>query len=190
MGTALHRAGAVDADGVVALGLMTVRHTQGRLADLLPQLQVLAAEYDATADILALALLAAGRPDEAGAARRSPGPIRRDFFRTLFLAVRGLAVVALGDAAEADEVYAALLPHERHLAGIGTGSYVLCPVAQVLGDLAVRLDRPADAEGHYRTALDLAERCGNDHWRRAARAGLSALVTDPAPGTSGPQVDR
>jgi hypothetical protein len=190
MSAALRRAGAVDADGVVALGIITVRLTQGRMAELVPQLQVLAAGYDSAGDALALALLAAGEPDAARAARRSLPPIRRDFFRSLFLAVRGLAVAALGDRAEAAEVYEALLPHAGHLAGVGTGAYVLGPVAQVLGDLAVRLDRPADAEGHYRTALDLAERCDNDHWRRAAQAALAALGADRASGPSGSQVDR
>jgi hypothetical protein len=54
------------------------------------------------ADLLALALHAAGRTDEARRARTSPGPIRPDFFFTFLTSLRAMAIVALDDRDAAD----------------------------------------------------------------------------------------
>jgi hypothetical protein len=152
-----------------------------RLRDLYP---------DVVADSLALALAGAGRDAEARAVGVAQGPIRRDFFHVLFQAMRGLAVVAIGRPEDVAASYEALLPYRDRLAGASTGSYVLCPVGQVLGDLAVAMGRAADAAEHYREALDLAERCANAHWRRQAADALALLQVGGATAPSAPQADH
>jgi DNA-binding SARP family transcriptional activator len=191
VGEALRRTGAVDADGIVAMGVMTVRMTQGRLPELLPTLWQLLDTYpDVVTDPLALALAGEGRSREAREVLLPMRPIRRDFFQILFLTVRGLALAALGERAGAAEVYEALLPHRGKLAGAQTTAYVVGPVGRVLGDLAVLLDRPEEAAGHYAVAVELAERCGNEHWRRAAAEPLALLQADDVPAPSAPQADH
>jgi hypothetical protein len=188
---ALLRVGANNVDGIVALGVVTVRHTQGRLVELLPMLENLAAEYpDSIADTLAIALVESGRVAEAHAAVTARGPIRHDFLELIFRTLRGRAAVALEDREEAAVTYAALLPFAGRVAGIGTGSYALCPVAQVLGDLAALLGRPEDAAGHYRTAVEVALTCGSLPWRRTAEASLDRLQVGDAAAPSRPQADH
>lgn len=171
----IHTLGDADAEGIGALGLMTLRITQGRLAELLPMIQMMYERYGkVTADPLALALVELGRVDEARAVRVDLPPVGRDFFRTLFLSIRAQVVVALGERDEAVGLYDELLPYCGFLAS-SSGSFALGPLDTPLGGLARLIGRPEVAGEHYRTALALAQRCGSQPWADAARAGLAAL---------------
>ncbi|MEU4579522.1 BTAD domain-containing putative transcriptional regulator [Nonomuraea sp. NPDC023979] len=160
--------------GLLALGLYGMRLLRGDLTPLLPRLEPLAAYEpwrDQTAELYALALCHAGRVAEARALVPVPArPLRRDYFWHLLTAVRGLLGVALDDRARAACAYEELLPYDGQPVG-GTGYLAVWPTAQVLGDLAAYLGRPA--EPHYRQALEVAERAGVAAWREAARAALA-----------------
>lgn len=177
VGHTMRRMAAVDADGVAGLGILLVRLTQGRIGEMEPMLRGLHGIYgDVVADVLALSLASLGRLDEARAVhRRSPAQPRHDFLKLLFLAIRGLTVAVLGEREEAQAAYDSLLPYADRIAGASTAVYVLCPVGQVLGDLAALLDRPGDAARHYTAALGMATACGSAPWQAAARKGLESL---------------
>jgi hypothetical protein len=168
--------GSVDAEGLALLSLFTLRLTAGRLAELVPALQALHQVFGAmAADPLALALDASGRRAEAERIYRSGGWPRPDFFQVLLIALRGMAAVAVGARDDAPAIRERLLPFADQLAGGGTGSFIVGPVGQVLGDLALLLGRPDEAREHYQRALDLCRRIRSPIWAETASASLRKL---------------
>jgi hypothetical protein len=133
-------------------------------------------------DAYALTLAAAGRLDEALEVASARHPIPRDIrFKTL-MALRGLTGLALNDFDRIIEAYNGLRPLEDEVAGGDTGGYaVLLPVAQLLGDLAVRLDQQRTAGGHYRKAREMAERADVPQWMTAAREALGRTIAQFKP---------
>ncbi|MFB4315425.1 BTAD domain-containing putative transcriptional regulator [Actinomadura sp. 21ATH] len=168
--------------GMAFLGVFCLRLIQGREGELVEQARWLRDRWPhvaGTADLYALALAGAGRPAEARRAVRGAGPVRLDYFFDLVMAIRGRRAMVLEDPETAAEAYAALLPYRDHIAGGGTAVVTLGPVAQTLGDLALFLDRPAEAAAHYRHAAGIAARIGAAAWRSIAAEALRALG-DPA----------
>lgn len=165
-----------DGTGMIALAQFSVQLSLGNIAQ---HAQILGAIDSAANDVLcdpiALTLLAADRRTEAERARRAVRPVRHDFFHSLLLTTRGMAVAAIGGDEEVAAVYEELLRYRGELGGADTGCYVVGPVDTVLGDLALRLGRPDRAADLYRAAVDLAERCGNAVWARSARDRLQVL---------------
>jgi tetratricopeptide (TPR) repeat protein len=129
----------------------------------------------ATADLLALALAAAGRTDEARQVVEDAGPVRPDYFYELALALRARRAIVLGDRDLARDCLAALLPFADHIAGGASAVATIGPIAHTLGDLAAFLGRPDEAAGHYRHAIGIAGLMGVEHWSRAAAEALRAL---------------
>ncbi|MBO3750371.1 AAA family ATPase [Streptosporangiaceae bacterium NEAU-GS5] len=171
----------VGAHGIALLGL---RVTQARMAELVPRLTVMHEQYGhLIVDMLALVLLAAGRTDEARQIRRERGPLRHDYYFSAAAAARGLAVAQIGDPAEIRETRDLLLPLRDRIPGASSMSTAMLPVAHILGDLALALGEEAEAAGHYRHALEVAERFGAAHWAAGARAALARLgsKTPPSP---------
>ncbi|TMR92958.1 ATP-binding protein, partial [Nonomuraea basaltis] len=160
--------------GIYALAVFGLRWTAGRLASFVPDIEqhYLNLPWRAQlAELYALALAHAGRLEDARAlAAAERPPIRRDYFWHVLTAVRGMLGVAVDDKSRAEAAYEALLPFSAETIG-GTGYLAVWPTAQVLGDLAAYLGRPAAA--HYREALEVAERAGIEPWAEAARAGLA-----------------
>lgn len=149
---------------------------KGRPAEVLPELREALSVYGALAgDSLALALIDAGRPDEARAVRAERPPIRQDFFYSLFLTARALAVVALEERDEAEGLLAELLPLRDVVAGAASVCLALRPVAQTLGDLALLLGRTDQAADHYAHAATVARRWQAPRWLADAEAALAAL---------------
>ncbi|TSD93632.1 AAA family ATPase [Skermania sp. ID1734] len=164
-----------DADAVLGLSMFTLAVTTGRLADLVGPLTAIVSDADdAVKDPLALAMCAAGRREEARALRRAIRPVRQDFFHSLLLAVRGMAVVELCETAEAGEAFERLAHYRGQLAGADTGCFVVGPVDTVLGDLAALLGRRGVAREFHDAAVVLADRCGNTVWSNSARSRLDA----------------
>jgi hypothetical protein len=180
----MERAGSVHA-GFLHLALAAVRLNDGTLGDHLDDVRALhRALGPMVADLLALALHAAGRSDEARRARTSPGPIRPDFFFTFLTSLRAMASVALDDRDTAEKTYADLLPHrDGPPAGAASLSLALRPVAHTLGELAVLLGRDEAAAGHFTAAAAVADRWNAPHWSAdaRARADLARDVRVPAP---------
>ncbi|MFF7457098.1 BTAD domain-containing putative transcriptional regulator [Kitasatospora sp. NPDC008115] len=167
----MERAGSVHS-GIGRLALATVRLNDGTLGGHLDEVRALhRALGPMAADLLTLALHAAGRTDEARRTRTAPGPIRPDFFFTFLTSLRAMAVVALNDRDAAEEVHAALLPHrDGPPAGAASLSLALRPVAHTLGELAVLLGRHDEAAAHFTRAAAIADRWNAPHWSADARA--------------------
>ncbi|MGW4894724.1 BTAD domain-containing putative transcriptional regulator [Kitasatospora sp. NPDC004240] len=177
----LRARGAVDLDGLAALAIGCIRLQQGRLAEVLPMLLAVWERYQPLNEaITALALLAADRPDQARDVFARRVPIRRDFVYTILAGLRGMAAVALGDRAAADEVYRDLLPLRALAGGASSLSLVFRPVAQTLGDLARFLGRPEQARCHYLEAARVAHAWDSPLWADAARTALDGLPPAPA----------
>ena len=123
------------------------------------------------AEPYALALAASGRVAEARAVADRPRPIRRDMLWLFLTGVRGLLAIAIDDRERAESAYHELLPFAARPVGAESGVLTLWPAAQILGDLARYLGRPA-ARAHYEHALAVAEQANVVPWRAAARNGL------------------
>ncbi|MER6948181.1 BTAD domain-containing putative transcriptional regulator [Nonomuraea sp. NPDC000554] len=169
----MERAGSVHA-GFVRLALAAIWLNDGTLGDHLDDVRALhEALGPMVADLLALALHAAGRSDEARRARTSPSPIRPDFFFTFLTTLRAMAVIALNDTGAAEECYAALLPHrDGPPAGATSLSLAVRPAAHTLGELALLLGRDDEAAAHFARAAAIADRWNAPHWSAPARAHL------------------
>ncbi|WP_433286789.1 BTAD domain-containing putative transcriptional regulator [Micromonospora sp. CA-244673] len=86
-----------------------------------------------------LALLAAGRRDEAAAALHALPPSPHDLLREARLCVAARAALALDDRPTMARLHAALRPAADELAGAGSGVLTVGPVARHLADLAAAL---------------------------------------------------
>ncbi len=171
----LRRNGGLDVDSIAAIAFFSVALTAGRLADLEPVVRSFDPIPEQGIDIYAVVLDAAGHRAEAMAARTRNRPVPRDFFRSLLLTIRGVAVARLAAGApeqmraEAEQVYEDLGEFRGQIGGAVTGAFALGPVDAVLGDLAAVLGRPADAAAHYAAATELAARCGSGPWQAGVR---------------------
>ena len=177
----IRQGGALDADGIVALAWVTMRITQGRMGELESTLRNTDSAADVMQDLLALSLAAQGRLAEARDLRRQVMPVRRDFFRSLFLTVRAMTVSALAERSEAAAVYEELLDYSGQIAGVGGSAFALGPVDTALGDLALLLGRLDTAAVHYTAGLELARRCGSAPWATTAQEKLALLAVASRP---------
>jgi DNA-binding SARP family transcriptional activator/tetratricopeptide (TPR) repeat protein len=177
----LERAGSGHATSFLRLALAVIWLNDGTLGDHLDELCALHETFGPmVADLLALALHAAGRDDEARRARTSPGPspIRPDFYFTFLATLRTMAVTALNDTVPidsdaAEECYAALLPYrDGPPAGATSLSLAVRPAAHTLGELALLLGRDDEAAVHFARAAAIADRWNAPHWAAEARAHL------------------
>ncbi len=133
-------------------------------------------------DAYALALVAAGRYDEARAVATRRPPIPRDILFKIIMTVRGLVGLALNDHDRITEAYHSLRPFEDEIAGGDTGGFVvLLPVAQLLGDLALRLEQPQTANAHYLKARQIAERSNVAQWITMTRRALAGTIIQSKP---------
>jgi DNA-binding SARP family transcriptional activator len=173
------RAG-VEMHDLEAIGVTTricVLTQLGRMSEAAPLVEALAASYPAQgAPALALLRAAQGRPAEGEALLRSAEPLPADYLWLLLEGFRADAVVACGARDLAGTTYEALLPYEQHLHGGETHAMVLGPVAARLARLAELLDRPVEAEAHWRTAAGVAARARAPRWAAEAEEGQHRLA--------------
>jgi DNA-binding SARP family transcriptional activator len=163
--------GSLHADGIATLASVTIRASQHRMAEYAPAVAELDERFGPLAvDARALALAAVGRPDEARAILDGAPPLRPDFYFSIFATLRALAVVAVGQRALAEELYAALLPVRGQLAGAASASLAMRPVAHTLADLARLLGRPAATAEHLEEAVAVARAWEAPRWEAEARA--------------------
>ncbi|MEU4477539.1 AAA family ATPase [Micromonospora sp. NPDC023966] len=143
---AAYRAAAVRLDagqmpgmaaGLLPFALLCLRLSTGD--DLGPALADATAAGPYAPWVRPLALLAAGRRDEAASALRSLPESPHDLLREARLCVAARAALALDDRATMARLHAALRPAADELAGAGSGVLTAGPVARHLADLATAL---------------------------------------------------
>ncbi|WP_291419171.1 hypothetical protein [Actinophytocola sp.] len=178
------QAGMADFEqGVFPIETLSIALWTDKLADLVPACQDAYNRWPTPGtEALALTLAAAGRFDEAQVVASRRPPIPRDIRFTVVMALRGLVGLALNDHDRITEAYQALRPLDDEIAGGDTGGYaVLLPIAQLLGDLAVRRGEPQTANTHYLKARVVAERANVPQWTAAARDALARTITRSKP---------
>lgn len=114
-----------------------------------------------------VALLDAGRIDEARALAETDPPISRDYYWSSNQAFHARALVRLGMVQPAAHLYDVLLPWSGTIAGLDAASVAFGPTDDLLADLADLIGRPDDAQRHRRIAREVAARVEAD----AARLG-------------------
>lgn len=173
MGTQLTR-GTVDAAAALLLVMSTVRYTQGRLGELVPELErAYGVGIEALGHLYAFALAESGDLERAREVAARTPPLLRDYLYVLLTTMRALTLSAIGETTESAQLYEALLPHADQIAGAATVGFVLGPVAQALGQIAALLGRPEDAQRHFEQAREVALRCGNTAWAERAERYLA-----------------
>jgi hypothetical protein len=175
--------GPWDAAGLTWLIRFVLRHEQGRMAEEVEGARAIYGVYGPiAADPYVLALISAGRMDEAREVWQPEVRLRTDYLWFHVTVFRSECAIALGDEATMQASYDALLPFEVALAGASGGSSTLGPVATLLGDLAMGLGRREDAERHFRDGLALAQRVGSAAWEQNAAERLAAVTVPRARG--------
>ena len=154
----LDEAGAPNAADLRLLGRVVVGVAAGDLSDLVEGLSELDERNPgALEDALVLALLDAGRPDEARARWGRRAPVLRDYHWLAKTTLRARAAALLGDRGAALVCYDELLPYAGRLAGLDSGSVVLGSVDAALAGLAEVLGR-ADAAAVHAASARVLER--------------------------------
>lgn len=176
----LRRNGGLDVDPIAGLVAFTLAVARGDTSVLVPLIDSLGAVPRSMTDLAVVVLADAGRLDDAQTIWATRAPIEQDFFRSLKLAGRALAVLRLGAADEAAAVDAALGSFAGQLAGAVTGAFAFPPVDLLRGDLALLLGRPAQAAERYGDAARLAARCGSPLWMAEIADRQSALAGQQA----------
>ena len=174
--------------------LWDLRESQGRLGEMLGQVQDLVADQGSAPAraMRASALIALGRRDEA-VAEMAPLAAGRAFSDGLadtqvgvLQAASGVELArALGAADVADRLRSLLLPYATDTVVSGAAVSFKGAVAHHLGVLATMLGRFEEARAQLERALAVHERLGATVWAERTRHELTGLS-----GTGGPDVDR
>ena len=152
----------------------TVRHAQGRLAEIVEATRQAAGTIPAAGQpSLVRALLAAGEVEEARVLWNRLPPQRPDEFWQFFTVLRAESAVLLGDDDAVAGFYEALLPFAGWLAGGEGAVFTLGPLDATLGWLAEHLGRPDDARRHWTGSLEMAQRLG---WPQRVTEATEALA--------------
>jgi DNA-binding SARP family transcriptional activator len=171
----LARSGSPHAAGFEALATVTIRVSQGRIAEYAPAATALVEAYGpAAVDVAVAALAAAGDRAAADRLLADAPRLRPDFYLTIFATLRAGAAVGLGRRDLAEELYAALLPAHDQVAGAASTSLAMRPVAHTLADLAAALGRTAAAAEHLDEAVAVATRWRAPVWLTDARQSRRA----------------
>ncbi|MEV6493150.1 BTAD domain-containing putative transcriptional regulator [Actinoplanes sp. NPDC051633] len=164
---------AMAGEGIAMCQLSALRMVQGRLSELVPILRAVAEHFAPFREVLALALIEAGRADEArrmlGAWSEQP-PLPWNYLWSTFIVFRAYVWIALGDRDAVRDLRAQLTPYAGRLAGTMPVA-VLGSTDLVLGELAAADGDPAAAREHVDRARRICAELGLPHWlARAERA--------------------
>ena len=170
----MRRQGSLHADAFEFFTAATLLISQDRLGEHVEASRIARKTLGPLADdLLALALIADGRPGEARAVPWGSCACRPDYFQSGLLTFRAMVVVAFGRSDLAVPLIEALLPVRDQLAGFSTTAIVTRPVALTLGELfRLRGDETAAAE-HFALAASVARRWEAPHWQAEVRSKSS-----------------
>ena len=163
--------GAPYDEGVYGLQMYAIRRAQGRLAEVAPMMRALADREDlppmwrpGLAALYAdLGMIEEARPVFASLVPDRFAAVSRDSVWPASLTFLAETCLALADTEQAAVLYDELSAFRAFnlMAGM-----TICfgPADRLLGGLAALLGRPEDAEEHFRSALELAQRSRSPLW--------------------------
>ncbi len=174
----------LDAAGVFATQMFTLRREQGRLRDLAPVVQHFVATTPTestwrpglTLVFAELGLVDAARREFDRLAERDFADVPRDGMWACCIAYLAEVCAFLGDARRAEVLHALLLPYQSR--NIVAGTVVACfgAGARHLGMLATVAGRWEDAERHFEQALAINTRQGARTWIAHTQAAYADLL--------------
>ncbi|GAA0794230.1 BTAD domain-containing putative transcriptional regulator [Spirilliplanes yamanashiensis] len=163
--------------GIALVQLSLLRWVQGRLGELVATLEGAARHFPLFRELLGLALVEAGRADEA---RRVLGPwpdqppLPWNYLWSTFVVFRSYTWMGLGDAAAVADLRAQLAPYSGRFAGtLPVG--VAGAVDLTLGELAAADGDPAAARAHLSAARRTHAELGLPVWLARTDAALDRL---------------
>jgi hypothetical protein len=125
--------GALNGGQMATVGRLGAALARGDLAPMLGELTAVEAAYPGrVTDPLTLALLDAGRPEQARAVWADRRPIDRNYYWLGFTTMRGHAAARLGDIETGRQVFEELLPFAGRIAGLDSGTLYAGPVDAAL----------------------------------------------------------
>ena len=177
------------AEGGYGLQMFTIRRAQGRLAEVVPVLQLAASNAGGVwAPGLASLLVEVGRVEDARRhyerlAADGFASVARDALWPAALSFLADACLALDDTAHAQLLYEEMLVYRNQNLMI---ALTICfgPADRWLGGLAGLLGLARDAEEHFQAACDLADRSGAPVWRAEAELDWARFLADRDPAAS------
>lgn len=151
--------GAANGAMMSVIGRLTAGLARGDLADLADELRAVHTHVSsAISDAAVLALLDAGRPDEARQIWDTREPVERSYYWLAVTTLRAHAATAMNDVAAAEECAQELRPYSGRMAGLDNGSLLAGPVDEALAAVA-ELVGDRDAARRYRAdAVELRSR--------------------------------
>ena len=151
--------GAANGGVIYFIGLLTAALARGDLAPLADQL--LAVHVDVSnsiAEAVVLALLDAGRTDEAHRIWATRGPVERSYYWLSVTTLRANVAARLGDADTAAQCAKELQPYSGRMAGLDNGSFLIGPVDDALAAVAELLGHDEQARRYRAEAAVLRSR--------------------------------
>ena len=174
------------AEGGYGLQMFTIRRVQGRLAEVVPVLQLAASNAGGVwAPGLASLLVEVGRADDARAhyerlAADEFASIARDSLWPAALSFLADVCIALDDTERARLLYEEMLVYRNQNLMI---ALTICfgPADRWLGGLAGLLGLAEDAEAHFQVACAIADQSGSPVWRAEAELDWARFLADRDP---------
>lgn len=151
--------GAANGGVIYVIGRLTAALARGELAPLADQL--LAVHVDVSnsiAEAVVLALLDAGRTDEAHRIWATRGPVERSYYWLSITTLRAHVAARLGDADTAAQCAQELAPYSGRMAGLDNGSFLVGPVDDALAAVAELLGHDEQARRYRAQAAVLRSR--------------------------------
>ncbi|MFD7256613.1 BTAD domain-containing putative transcriptional regulator [Streptomyces sp. NPDC059874] len=172
----LVRHNAPRAADLHARGLITIRLSQGRVAEIEPLARTVAAAWGTRGgEALALVLALQGRFEEARAVRFEPDPVK-DHFYGVRLGARARLACLLGDTEAAAALVPLLHVLRNQLGSAATTAFCTRPLALALGELHALLGDVPAARSAFREGAEVAAMWGSEHGEAAAAEGIRSLA--------------
>ncbi|MFG2393610.1 hypothetical protein ACGFYF_32610 [Streptomyces lavendulae] len=172
----LVRHNASRAADLHARGVITIRLSQGRIAEIEPLARTLHAAWGARGGE-ALVLALQGKLEEARAVRFDAVPVPDHFYGVRLGARAGLACL-LGDTEAAAALVPLLRPVRDRFGSAAAAAFCTRPLALALGEVCALLGDAAGARSAFARAAEVARLWGSPHGEAAAVEGARSL---PAP---------
>lgn len=187
----------LDASGVYATQMFTLRREQGKLRDLAPVVRhFVATTHDSMRWRPGLALVFAelGMVNEARGefemlAAEDFGVLARDAMWAASVAYLAEVCVFLKDLRRAPMLYRLLLPYAERNLLVGTSVACFGAASRFLGMLAGTEKRWQDAESHFRHALEMNARQGARTWLAHTRLEYARMLVARADPKDGPRIE-